>query len=123
MDRCRTFGDRNDPDETIFQLTHGPISFDAPVAAPDGRKLFAIGRFQRGELMRLDARSGRFVPWLPGTSADGVSFSADGKSVVYTQHPEQTLWRSRADGSERVQLTFAGLKVMLPRWSPDSQRI
>jgi Tol biopolymer transport system component len=118
-----TQGNRYDPDRRGVQLTNGPISFDSPVAAQDGKKLFAVGRFQRGELMRMDAKSRRFVPWLNGLSAEGLTFSADGESVAYTLFPEQTLWRSRADGSQRVQLSFSGLHAMLPRWSPDGQRI
>jgi Tol biopolymer transport system component len=37
--------------------------------------------------------------------------------------PEGSLWRSRADGSERLQLTFPPLYVLCPRWSPDGKRI
>jgi len=33
------------------------------------------------------------------------------------------LWRSRVDGTERVQLTFPPLVAALPHWSPDGQRI
>jgi Tol biopolymer transport system component len=34
-----------------------------------------------------------------------------------------TLWRSRVDGSERLQLTQPPLRLLLPRWSPDGTRI
>jgi Tol biopolymer transport system component len=37
--------------------------------------------------------------------------------------PEGTLWRSRVDGSERLQLTNAPLFAILPRWSPDGKQI
>jgi len=33
------------------------------------------------------------------------------------------LWRSRVDGSDRLQLTFPPEKAYLPRWSPDGRRI
>ena len=33
------------------------------------------------------------------------------------------LWRSRVDGSERLQLTQPPLRLLLPRWSPDGTRI
>jgi Tol biopolymer transport system component len=37
--------------------------------------------------------------------------------------PEGTLWRSRVDGSERLQLTNAPLFAILPRWSQDGKQI
>ncbi len=37
--------------------------------------------------------------------------------------PEGMLWRSRVDGSERLQLTNAPLFAILPRWSPDGKQI
>jgi Tol biopolymer transport system component len=53
----------------------------------------------------------------------GVNFSGDGKWITYVAYPEGTLWRSKADGSERLQLTFSPLFVVQPRWSPDGMRI
>ena len=35
----------------------------------------------------------------------------------------RTLWRSKLDGSERLQLSFPPLQVALPRWSPDGKQI
>jgi Tol biopolymer transport system component len=43
--------------------------------------------------------------------------------VVYVAYPEGTLWRSRVDGSQRVQLTNSPTRAALPRWSPDGKRI
>jgi dipeptidyl aminopeptidase/acylaminoacyl peptidase len=37
--------------------------------------------------------------------------------------PGGTLWRSRADGSERIELTVPPMRVSLPRWSPDGNSI
>jgi Tol biopolymer transport system component len=39
------------------------------------------------------------------------------------KHPEGTLWRSRVDGSEPLQLTFAPYGADGPHWSPDGRRI
>src|SRR5205823_1606901 len=36
---------------------------------------------------------------------------------------EGTIWRSRLDGSERLQLTFPPMYARVPRWSPDGTRI
>ena len=38
-------------------------------------------------------------------------------------HPELTLWRSKADGSSRTQMTYAPMQVHMPRWSPDGSQI
>jgi Tol biopolymer transport system component len=105
------------------QITRGQLSSLAPAFSPDGRKLFVIGQQLRGELERFEARLGQFVPFMPGVSADFIDFSRDGKWVAYVTYPEGTLWRSRVDGSERLQLTFAPLEVMVPQWSPDGSRI
>src|SRR5205823_4161283 len=76
-----------------------------------------------GELTRYDAKTGQFVPYMSGISAEGVSFSSDGKWVAYVSYPEGSLWRSRIDGSERLQLTFVPLQAYQPYWSPDGKRI
>ena len=77
----------------------------------------------RGELVGYDSKARQFVPYLGGISAEGVNFSRDGEWVAYTSFPEGMLWRSRADGSERLQLSYPPMRAFLPRWSPDSRRI
>jgi Tol biopolymer transport system component len=62
------------------------------------------------------------VPYLPGISAEDLAFSADGQWVVYASYPDGLLWRSRVDGSERLQLTFPPLQAELPRWSHDAKQ-
>ncbi len=105
------------------QLTSGPLSLSFPVSSKDGRKLFVLGTQQRTELVRYDAQSGHFLPYLGGISADGVSFSSDGQWTAYVSFPDATLWRSRMDGSERRQLTFSPMAAFNPRWSPDGKSI
>ena len=105
------------------QLTSGPINYQNPVLSPDGKKIFTIGGRPRGELLRYDLKSERLEPFLSGISAEHLDFSRDGKWVTYVTFPEGTLWRSRVDGSERLQLTAPPLHAVLPRWSPDSTRI
>jgi Tol biopolymer transport system component len=104
-------------------LTAGPINYLSPVLSLDGRKLFVIGDQPRGELIRYDTKTGGLVPYLSGISAEGVSFSDDGKWVAYVTFPEGTLWRMRIDASERLQLTFSPLRAFQPYWSPDGKRI
>jgi Tol biopolymer transport system component len=105
------------------QLTTGPTSTYAPVPSTDGKRLFVVTAQLRGELVRYDSASHQFTPFLSGISAIGVNFSPDGNWVTYVAHPEGTLWRSKVDGSERLQLTFPPLSAHLPRWSPDGTRI
>ena len=105
------------------QVTFGPLSLRAPLPSNDGKKLFAVGIEPRGELSIYDTRSGEFVPFLSGISACHVDFSRDGQWVTYVSYPDGTLWRSRVDGSERMQLTFPPMGVLNPRWSPDGKQI
>ena len=105
------------------QLTSGPMSFSSPLLSKDGKKLFVVGALARGELARYDTKSAQFASFLSGISADSVSFSRDGQWVTYVSFPEGILWRSKSDGSQRIQLTYPPLSVRLPSWSPDGQQI
>src|SRR5207245_11442895 len=51
------------------------------------------------------------------------SFSKDGQWVAYVSFAEGTLWKSKSDGSQRIQLTYPPLTPVLPSWSPDGQQI
>jgi Tol biopolymer transport system component len=105
------------------QLTFGPMGFYGVVPSRDGKHLFAFGSQSKGRLSRYDPGSKTFVDYLDGMSAEGVAVSPDGAWMAYTAFPEGTLWRSRVDGRERVQLTFRPSVALLPRWSPDGSQI
>jgi len=100
-----------------------PLSYAQAVSSRDGTQLFAVGTKHRGELVRYDTQSKQFVPILSGISAFDVTFSADGQWAAYVSYPEGTLWRSRADGTERLQLTYPPMVVALPFISPDGKRV
>lgn len=106
-----------------WQLTAGPTILSWPISSPDGRRLFAMGWQPRTEIARFDARSRQFLPYLAGTSAEGLDFSPNGKLLVYVEFPQGTLWRANLDGTKRQELTFLPLSAGLPRWSPDSREI
>ena len=106
-----------------FQVTSGPMTFFSPVPSKDSKKLFVVGGLARGELARYDTKSAEFVPFLSGISADSVSFSKDGQWVAYSSYPDATLWKSKLDGSQRIQLSYPPLAALLPRWSPDGKQI
>ena len=97
--------------------------FPAPVPTRDGRRLLVIGGQPRGENLRFDLGRREFAPYNVGGTAGWFAFSRDGEWMAYVQYPEDILWRSRVDGSERRQLTQPPLRVLLPRWSPDGSRI
>jgi eukaryotic-like serine/threonine-protein kinase len=105
------------------QLTSGPLALFSPLPGKDGKKLFVVGKRPRGELVRYESPSDRFTPFLSGISAEHVSFSKDGMWVAYVTFPEGTLWRSRIDGSQRLQLSYAPLYASMPRWSSDGKQI
>jgi serine/threonine protein kinase len=105
------------------QLTTGPLSFDSLTVSPDGKKLFVDASQGRAELIRYDPKSQLFVPFLSGISAGELDYSRDGKWLTYISYPEHTLWRMRADGSGRLQLTYPPVSASLPRWSPDGAQI
>ena len=107
----------------LLQLTSSPVPLGNPILSADNKKVFVTGRTLRGELVRYDLKSGRLEPFLGGVSAEHVAFSNDGQWIAYVTYPEQTLWRSKVDGSERLQLTYPPAVPFLPRWSPDSKTI
>lgn len=78
---------------------------------------------QRAQLQRFDTKSGQFIPFMDGISVGQTDFSYDGKWVCYIRYPDNTLWRSRLDGSEKLQLTNPPMVADMPRFSPDATRI
>jgi len=105
------------------RLTNGPLSYTLGVVSHDGKQIFAIGSKARGELVRFDENTHQFMPYLGGISAFNPTYSRDGKWMAYVSYPDHVLWRSRADGSERLQLTSTPGAVLEPRISPDGTRV
>jgi Tol biopolymer transport system component len=105
-------------------LTSGPLSFEAPEPSLDGKRLYAIGNQRRSELVRYDAKTGQFLPFLGGVSARDVVYSRDGKWITYVSYPEGDLWRCRADGSEKLELIPSSAMFNYEsEWSPDGSQI
>jgi eukaryotic-like serine/threonine-protein kinase len=105
------------------RLNTGPLRFGAPTPSADGKSLFAVGDESRVELLSYDPRDQRFDSYLGGISAGSVALSPDRKWIAYVSYPEMTLWKSRADLSEKTQLTFPPVRAYSPRWSPDGSNI
>jgi serine/threonine protein kinase len=108
---------------TPIRLTAGPLEYSGAGLSHDGKQIFAIGTKRRGELVHYDMQAQQFLPFLGGISAIDATFSRDGKWVTYTAYPDHTLWRARADGTERSQLTYHPMKVQGPSISPDGNKV
>ena len=110
-----------------IQLTFSPLVMANPTPSTDGKKLFVVGTRADAELMRYDMKSGQFLPFMGGISAEFASFSKDGKWIAYVSYPNGALWRSKVDGSERLQMPSdlfpPPSRAFLPRWSPDGKTI
>jgi serine/threonine protein kinase len=106
-----------------IRITNGPLSYGPPLPSRDGRKIFAVGYHNRSELVRYDSRSHQFLPALDGISVTDVMYSSDGQWMIYNTYPDHSLWRSRADGTERLQLTYSPLIALWPHVSPDGKRV
>ena len=106
-----------------FQLTAGPLSFSSPMPSRDGQWLYLVGTQRRSELSRLDLGSGlaTALPAMP--SLESIDYSRDGQWMAYVTQPEGILWRSRTDGSDRLQLTYPPTRADSPKWAPDAARI
>jgi Tol biopolymer transport system component/predicted Ser/Thr protein kinase len=111
------------PREPI-RLTNGPLNYGPPLPSRDGKRIFVLGFQNRGELIRYDSASKQFLPALDGISATDVTYSRDGQWIVYQFYPDDTVWRSRADGSDRLQLTYnPPIAAFFPRISPDGKQV
>jgi Tol biopolymer transport system component/DNA-binding winged helix-turn-helix (wHTH) protein len=107
-----------------IQLTAGPMAVQGMFAlSADGKTVYFQGAAWSYELVEYEGKSKQFMPYLGGIPAESVTFSTDGKSVVYVTVPEATMWRANRDGSGRLQLTNPPMLPRLPRWSPDGRQI
>ncbi|HEY1801497.1 MAG TPA: protein kinase [Terriglobales bacterium] len=105
------------------ELTAGAVSYRYPEPGKDGKTLFAVAGLRRGELERYDAQQKTVESFLGGISAQDVAFAKDGEWVAYISFPEETLWRSKLDGTEKMQLASPPIHPALPQWSADGKNI
>jgi Tol biopolymer transport system component len=107
----------------LVRLTSAPMSFGNASPGRDTKKMWAIGVAPAAEIVRYDRHHQKFIPVIPGVSATDLAYSNDGKWVSYVAIPEGTLWLSRANGTDRLQLTQPVEQAALPVWSPDGKQI
>jgi Tol biopolymer transport system component/DNA-binding winged helix-turn-helix (wHTH) protein len=106
-----------------FPLTSGPDSLHVAIPSQTGSRIFAFSFRSRRELEKLDPRTMRTSTLSIDTHAEEASVSPDGQMIVYSERPDGSLWRSNADGSERLRLTSPPLAALAPRWSPKGEQI
>jgi Tol biopolymer transport system component len=108
----------------LIRLTSGPLNSIAVIPSMDGKKLFSLEASQgSSELAKYDVRRGQLTSIASGIFADMADVSPDRQSIVYTELRDGTLWRSRLDGSERLQLTYPPMFIFLPQWSPNGKQV
>jgi Tol biopolymer transport system component len=105
------------------QLYTSPDWISEPRFSADGKKVFFVDYQERRELVRYDVSRRLFTPYLGGIPARHLSFSRDGQWVAYKSEVDGTLWRSRPDSTQALQLTFPPLEVLHSSWSPDGSKI
>jgi DNA-binding winged helix-turn-helix (wHTH) protein/Tol biopolymer transport system component len=121
MDETHGFFRRHARDP--IQLTRGPIAFDHPNAMKDSGRIFVIGSHNEYQLLRIDPKTTVKTAMLAESGATDMDFSLDGQWVVYAARENGTLWKSRIDGSGKVQLTAGATGAFAPHWSPDQKQI
>jgi Tol biopolymer transport system component len=104
-----------------FQLTLGPDNPWGGSPGRDGRHIFFYNGAWREDLKRLDLATGQFFNLGPKSGVMHVNFSRDGNWMVYIDLDHGGLYRSRLDGTDRVELIGLQESVSFPRWSPDGK--
>ncbi len=123
--RVQLWAANEEENEAPVRITASALDLRRPAISPDGKSIFALSWQSQGEVSQYDERIESFVP-MPGfeaTTADQLSFSADGQRVAYVTFPNGDLWQSNRDGSEPRRLTFPPLRAAEPIWSPDGKKI
>jgi DNA-binding winged helix-turn-helix (wHTH) protein/Tol biopolymer transport system component len=105
-----------------LQLTNGPDGFSWPKPDKDGKRLYVFSLQYRRSAVRYDPVRKEFIPYRGSAPMFDFAFSRDGAWVAYVGAGE-SLWRSKIDGTEALQLTSPPLRALRPRWSPDGYHI
>jgi dipeptidyl aminopeptidase/acylaminoacyl peptidase len=109
---------------TQREFTSNFSRIDSLAAGKRGSRLyFLISKTARGELLQFNAREAAFHSYLPGLSGQYLSFSRDGKWMTYALTRDDSLWRSRTDGTQALQIVTPPMAVQLSSWSPDGTQI
>lgn len=111
-------------DRNPVRLTNGPLEFQSPATGPGSSRVFFTGIDYRRETLVYSLSAHHFLALANNLgSAALIDYSRDGQWVAWLNAADNTVWRSRVDGSERLQITTSSLPIFSIRWSPDNQSI
>jgi Tol biopolymer transport system component/DNA-binding winged helix-turn-helix (wHTH) protein len=111
-------------DRVPRQITNGPLDYEAPATSPGSDRVFFIGADTQIELLRAMPYSAAFTALDPNLSAASLAeYSPDGKWIAWLNAADNSLWRSHADGTERIELTTPPLRIFTMKWSPDDRQL
>ena len=106
------------------QITNGPLDYQPPARRREAIASTLSETMHSIELLRAVPSSSAFTALDQNLSAAALAqYSPDGKWVAWLNASDNSLWRSRADGSERIQLTTPPLRIFTMKWSPDNRRL
>ena len=106
------------------QITDGPLDYEAPSTVPGSSRIHFIGVSPQFELFHALPGAHSFVELDQNlNSAALVEYSPDGHWVAWLNTADGSLWRSRIDGSERIELTTTPLRIFSMRWSADDKSL
>ena len=104
------------------QITNGPLAYEAPSTSPGGHRIYFIGVDAQVELLGALPKSSAFMALEQNLSAAALAeYSPDGQWVAWLNASDGSLWRSRIDGSQRIELTTPPLRIFTMKWSPDNK--
>jgi serine/threonine protein kinase len=101
------------------RITGNQIPILASTPSRDSRGLFVLSRMDEGAMRAYDPRLKKLAPILEDLSMLGFVISPDRQWMAYTEYPSKNLWKSRLDGSEKLQLTHS--YAVMEQWSPDGK--
>jgi Tol biopolymer transport system component/DNA-binding winged helix-turn-helix (wHTH) protein len=106
------------------QITNGPLDYEAPSTSPWSNRIYFIGADRQIELLHALPRSSGFVALDHNLSVAALAeYSPDGQWVAWLNASDSSLWRSKVDGTQRIELTTPPLRIFSMKWSPDNKRI
>jgi Tol biopolymer transport system component/DNA-binding winged helix-turn-helix (wHTH) protein len=106
------------------QITNGPLDYEAPTTSPVGNRVFFIGVNSQMELLHALPNSSVFTALDQELSTSGLAeYSPDGQWVAWLNSSDGSLWRSRADGRDRIELATPPQHIFSMKWSPDNRRL
>jgi serine/threonine protein kinase/Tol biopolymer transport system component len=104
---------------TAVRITGNQLAILASTPPRNGSGLFVLGRMDIGAMRAYDPHSGKLTPFLDDVSMIEFVISPDRQWIAYSEYPSRYLWKSKLDGSEKLQLTHSYAEMQ--QWSPDGK--